>query len=46
MKAKNTKRGFFAVDIRCFAHACDDVNMAATYLVMACGTGVDSVTTA
>lgn len=39
-------KGFFAVDVRCFTHACTDVNRAAAYLVMACGTGFDHITTA
>jgi hypothetical protein len=38
--------GFFAVDVRCFRKACSDLNMAAAYLVMACGTGGDNGTTA
>jgi hypothetical protein len=38
--------GFFAVDVRCFAKACADVNMATSYLVLACGTGGDHATTA
>ena len=39
-------KGFFAVDVRCFTHACTDVNKAAAYLVMACGTGFDHISTA
>ena len=27
LKAQKTKHGFFAIDVRCFAEACEDVNM-------------------
>ena len=46
MTNSNQNNGFFAVDVRSFAEACADVNMATAYLVMARGTGGDNVTTA
>jgi hypothetical protein len=38
--------GFFAVDVRCFAEACTNLNDGVAYLVMACGTGGDHTTSA
>jgi hypothetical protein len=39
------KEGFFAVDVRCFAESCANLNEAVCYLVLARGTGGDQVTT-